>query len=478
MASMFVKLCFLVWCTSTITTRNVVVVDAVEFKPTSSVISSPPPPPPQGIIIQPEAVAPPNELPPSSPATADGPVEAAVATSYLQSIFKRSDFSFLIPFPTLRRIFMSKMTSRRQSRSSSKETESKDEGFGLSLRESISAITSYLILGIISYHYAIQCDGGTNTGGTAGKSPSSFFWSIIDSLYFSVVTFTTVGYGDITPTTNIGKIVTLLFGLVGISLLGIAIGTIGHSFMERQNQMMNVANEDLHILMKKIDQLAIKLQHRSKKKNNTTKEKIESYDQGQEKELSPSPPLLVSSTTPSQSLFQQILSSLFQISTISTLALLLLGGILMGRIEDWSYVDSIYYSIITSCTLGYGDYYPKTHVGKLYAIIYIPVAVAITGEILSIVANTVIEYRKQQYYNKLLFQKELNLDRLLAMDTNRNGQVSFEEYIEYLLTEEMNLVTPKQYQQIKESFHKLDIDHGGYLDQHDISSKLAISNEK
>jgi len=42
----------------------------------------------------------------------------------------------------------------------------------------------------------------------------------IDSLYFSVITLTTVGYGDITPHTNLGKIFTVFYVLIGIAIIG------------------------------------------------------------------------------------------------------------------------------------------------------------------------------------------------------------------------------------------------------------------
>lgn len=43
-------------------------------------------------------------------------------------------------------------------------------------------------------------------------------WSYLDSLYFQTMTFTTVGYGDITPQTNIGKVFTMVIAWVGISV--------------------------------------------------------------------------------------------------------------------------------------------------------------------------------------------------------------------------------------------------------------------
>jgi len=44
-------------------------------------------------------------------------------------------------------------------------------------------------------------------------------WGWLDSLYFSVVTLTTVGYGDLSPHTDIGKIFTMAYLLVGIGIL-------------------------------------------------------------------------------------------------------------------------------------------------------------------------------------------------------------------------------------------------------------------
>lgn len=44
-------------------------------------------------------------------------------------------------------------------------------------------------------------------------------WTWIDSFYFSVVAVTTVGFGDITPSTDASKLFTVFYILVGISLI-------------------------------------------------------------------------------------------------------------------------------------------------------------------------------------------------------------------------------------------------------------------
>lgn len=43
-------------------------------------------------------------------------------------------------------------------------------------------------------------------------------WSWVDALYFSATTISTVGLGDLTPATSIGKIFTVLYIFVGVGV--------------------------------------------------------------------------------------------------------------------------------------------------------------------------------------------------------------------------------------------------------------------
>ena len=49
-------------------------------------------------------------------------------------------------------------------------------------------------------------------------------WSVLDALYFSVVTLATIGYGDLTPTTDIAKLFTIFYVLIGIGLVASTVG--------------------------------------------------------------------------------------------------------------------------------------------------------------------------------------------------------------------------------------------------------------
>ncbi len=43
-------------------------------------------------------------------------------------------------------------------------------------------------------------------------------WRFLDALYFSVITLTTVGYGDISPQTDLGKTFTIFYIITGVGL--------------------------------------------------------------------------------------------------------------------------------------------------------------------------------------------------------------------------------------------------------------------
>lgn len=60
-------------------------------------------------------------------------------------------------------------------------------------------------------------------------------WSILDAAYFSVVTMSTVGYGDLSPNTAGGKIFTMAFTVAGIGIFVATISTIASIFIGNFN---------------------------------------------------------------------------------------------------------------------------------------------------------------------------------------------------------------------------------------------------
>ena len=66
--------------------------------------------------------------------------------------------------------------------------------------------------------------------------------SIRDGLYLSVVTFSTVGFGDVPIKTKGGKLFSCVFALAGIGIIGIALGYIGQQLVQAQMLALQMAN--------------------------------------------------------------------------------------------------------------------------------------------------------------------------------------------------------------------------------------------
>ena len=59
-------------------------------------------------------------------------------------------------------------------------------------------------------------------------------WTIIQALYFSVVTLTTVGFGDFTPTTAGTQIFTIIYILTGLGVLVALLTSVAEQYIRQK----------------------------------------------------------------------------------------------------------------------------------------------------------------------------------------------------------------------------------------------------
>lgn len=69
-------------------------------------------------------------------------------------------------------------------------------------------------------------------------------WTWVDSFYFSTITVTTVGYGDVAPKTDIGKLFTAFFAIGSIGIfISIATNIINNhveSYVQKRYESMKL----------------------------------------------------------------------------------------------------------------------------------------------------------------------------------------------------------------------------------------------
>lgn len=68
---------------------------------------------------------------------------------------------------------------------------------------------------------------------------------------------------------------------------------------------------------------------------------------------------------------------IYRILAASVLVLLVVGTVSYRLLEDWSWVDSLYFSVVAASTVGFGDLTPTSDAAKLFTIVYIFVGVGI-----------------------------------------------------------------------------------------------------
>jgi len=63
-------------------------------------------------------------------------------------------------------------------------------------------------------------------------------WTWTTSFYFTVCTVTTVGYGDVVPTTDSSRLFTAFFALAGVSAALASFGILGASYLRRAQELV------------------------------------------------------------------------------------------------------------------------------------------------------------------------------------------------------------------------------------------------
>jgi len=94
-------------------------------------------------------------------------------------------------------------------------------------------------------------------------------WSFFNSLYFTSVTMSTIGYGDMAPITHAGKVVAMFYGFMGAPLF---IGFTWIVFQSKFQKMLKASIHAYHKEAREAEKLALELEKEDKKQNEEIKE--------------------------------------------------------------------------------------------------------------------------------------------------------------------------------------------------------------
>jgi Ion channel len=217
----------------------------------------------------------------------------------------------LLPFPSLRNLVFDKSKTKLT--------------LGITPRTALAFVAAYMLTGVVAYSFVVER------------------WSLVDALYFSTVCFTTVGYGDLSPTNRLSQLFTGLFGVSGIVLLGSAVATLGSNLVQTQVEAVTgAAAESKRRLMGLFDGMPNALaRYRSRPRGPVTNSYLESL-------ASTSDSLLGRLDDYPQEI--QTVKATDQLRRIlPALSTVFVGGFITNVLNggSWTSLDSVYYSLVT-----------------------------------------------------------------------------------------------------------------------------------
>ena len=108
-----------------------------------------------------------------------------------------------------------------------------NEGYLLleSIRKSLTKILVYFMFVVV-----LVCILGTIMYIVESGTPDTKFTSIPTSIYWAIVTLTTVGYGDITPVTAFGKFLSGIVMILGYTIIAVPTGIVSATMINTTNK--------------------------------------------------------------------------------------------------------------------------------------------------------------------------------------------------------------------------------------------------
>ncbi len=182
-------------------------------------------------------------------------------------------------------------------------------------------------------------------------------WSYLDSTYFSVVTIFTIGFGDFSPATHLGRSLFFPFAVGGILFVGVIIANIRTLVLESGSVKVSTRLVEKarykSIAAGNPEEGIVKLRGVKKRDTNADTEL-----ERREKEF-----LIMREIQQQAAKSNRIFSLVF--ATIAFMILWFIGAVVFWQAEskstggeDWSYFTGLYFTFVAQLTIGYGDFGP------------------------------------------------------------------------------------------------------------------------
>jgi voltage-gated potassium channel Kch len=317
--------------------------------------------------------------------------------------------------------------------------------------------------------------------------------SYFDALYFVVVTFTTVGFGDIRVEGAGQKLFMSCFVFLGLMLLTSGVKAI--------HRYWAIKREDFKELMAEFADE--REDENSSDENDIEKTMAKTrvkYSIESQIELSKKRATELISNVPtgfsSRNFIDRTISAVeiydladsvykfwvvkmgippYAIPIIKEMLVglcLILVNVAVGTlfyavvVDDMTVANAIYFTCMTITTIGYGDVVPSNQNSKIFTLFYCIGGTLVTARALASFHNA-LDWYQDGVRNDAILTAKVDLQTLFAMDVDKNRTIDIEEFLLYRLFE-MKLVDPEVVSRLERQFARLDKDEDGVITPADL----------
>ncbi|XP_044503724.1 two-pore potassium channel 5-like isoform X2 [Mangifera indica] len=239
------------------------------------------------------------------------------------------------------------------------------------IRQAVFLLSVYLLLGVAIYSFNTDNFSGVETH------------PVVDALYFCIVTMCTIGYGDIAPLTPATKVFACFFVLVGFGFIDILLSGLVNYVLDLQENMILTS-----IQMGKAEE------------GFSAKNYIVDVAKGRMR---------------------------IRLKVGLALGVVILcigvGTLILFFVEDLDLLDSVYLSVMSVTTVGYGDKAFKTLPGRLFAAVWLLFSTLMVARAFLYLTEARIDKRHRRIA-KWALHRDITVEDLLAADINNNGFIS------------------------------------------------------
>ncbi|KAF7186619.1 Outward-rectifier potassium channel TOK1 [Pseudocercospora fuligena] len=215
-------------------------------------------------------------------------------------------------------------------------------------------------------------------------------WKYLDSVYWADTTLLTVGLGDYSPQTAVGRGLLFPFAIGGILMVGLVVGSIRSLVLERGKEKMaaRITEKRRESAINNVDERrqTIKVSWFARAEFST--DSTLSPAQRREEEFNVMRKVQAAADA-ERRYFSLFMSLLFAI------ILWLVGAVVFMECETeqkWTYFQAVYFTFTSLLTIGYGDLTPSSNSGKAFFVIWSLLAVPSLTILISNMGDTFVKW--------------------------------------------------------------------------------------